>query len=334
MTDYVALINRFAGRRRDRRDGLRLFLLGDRPRPTASSDDEVAALTALVPSLALAVKCASLARIAGDPGRDLSRPRRRAARARRPHSAAAWPSGSTRCCGSAICAATPRITDSAPPEEIIPLLNDYAEAVISAIHEHGGDVLKLIGDGTLAIFPADDPGRACRARARRRGGAAPPRRRAQRSGAAATGCRRPTSISACISARCSTAISAARSGSTSPSSGRRSTRSAASPRCAARSTGTCCCRPISPTRCRRRSGRAGLGRPLRAARRRAPARAIYPRPPGAGLSPPRSSDAAAPPRTVPRAPPPPRRPASPRAGCWRCSCAPHRPRPGAGCQVR
>lgn len=55
-----------------------------------------------------------------------------------------------------------RITDSAPPNEIIPLLNDYAEAVISAVYETGGDVLKLIGDGTLAIFTGDDLGEACR----------------------------------------------------------------------------------------------------------------------------------------------------------------------------
>ena len=55
-----------------------------------------------------------------------------------------------------------RITDTAAPEQIIPLLNDYAEAVISAIHEAGGDVLKLIGDGTLAIFTAEDPAHACR----------------------------------------------------------------------------------------------------------------------------------------------------------------------------
>ena len=54
------------------------------------------------------------------------------------------------------------ITDSAQPGEIIPLLNDYAEAVITAIHEAGGDVLKLIGDGTLALFRADDLGEACR----------------------------------------------------------------------------------------------------------------------------------------------------------------------------
>src|SRR5439155_11691825 len=38
-----------------------------------------------------------------------------------------------------------RITDTAP-EQAIPLLNDYSDAIVSAIHEHGGDVLKLIGD--------------------------------------------------------------------------------------------------------------------------------------------------------------------------------------------
>jgi adenylate cyclase len=55
------------------------------------------------------------------------------------------------------------ITDSAPPDEIIPLLNDYAEAAITAISNASGDVLKLIGDGILAIFKADDPGAASRA---------------------------------------------------------------------------------------------------------------------------------------------------------------------------
>ena len=48
-----------------------------------------------------------------------------------------------------------RITDTAP-EQAIPLLNDYLDVIVSAIHEHGGDVLKLIGDGTLAIFTAAD----------------------------------------------------------------------------------------------------------------------------------------------------------------------------------
>jgi adenylate cyclase len=55
-----------------------------------------------------------------------------------------------------------RITDTAP-EQVIPLLNDYADVIVSTINEHGGDVLKLIGDGTLAIFTAADRAQACTA---------------------------------------------------------------------------------------------------------------------------------------------------------------------------
>ena len=55
-----------------------------------------------------------------------------------------------------------RITDSAP-EQVIPLLNDYADVIVSAIHAQGGDVLKLIGDGILAIFAAADRANACAA---------------------------------------------------------------------------------------------------------------------------------------------------------------------------
>ena len=43
------------------------------------------------------------------------------------------------------------------------MLNDYADAIVSAIDEHGGDVLKLIGDGTLAIFTAENRMYACNA---------------------------------------------------------------------------------------------------------------------------------------------------------------------------
>src|SRR6266700_3600713 len=44
------------------------------------------------------------------------------------------------------------ISESIGPDEIIPFLNDYAQASIDAIHDAGGEVLKLIGDGVLAIF--------------------------------------------------------------------------------------------------------------------------------------------------------------------------------------
>ncbi|WP_315769139.1 MULTISPECIES: adenylate/guanylate cyclase domain-containing protein [unclassified Bradyrhizobium] len=55
------------------------------------------------------------------------------------------------------------ISESISPDEIIPLLNDYAQASIDAIHEAGGDVLKLIGDGVLAIFTGQDMAEARRA---------------------------------------------------------------------------------------------------------------------------------------------------------------------------
>jgi len=41
------------------------------------------------------------------------------------------------------------------------MLNDYADVIVSCIHWQGGDVLKLIGDGVLAIFPAADRAQAC-----------------------------------------------------------------------------------------------------------------------------------------------------------------------------
>jgi len=160
QTDYLALVHRFAGS----------GIIGEMDcvysswatrRREGFGDRDVAALRRLVPALALAIKCASLARIANTLvevylGRDaghrvLSGRIRRGATDR--ISAALWFSdlqGYT------------TITDTAPPDEIIPLLNDYADAVISAVHEAGGDVLKLIGDGTLAIFKADDPADACR----------------------------------------------------------------------------------------------------------------------------------------------------------------------------
>src|SRR5215468_10300332 len=55
------------------------------------------------------------------------------------------------------------ISESIGPDEIIPFLNDYAQASIDAIHDARGDVLKLIGDGVLAIFTGDDMAIARRA---------------------------------------------------------------------------------------------------------------------------------------------------------------------------
>jgi adenylate cyclase len=159
-TDYLALINRFAA----------AGVIGEMDCVYSSwttdatagfADEQVELLERLVPSLALAIKCASLARIARTLvetylGRDAGR------RVLRGHIAR----GVTEKIGAVLWFSDLRgftgITDSAPPQQVIPLLNDYAQAIISSVHDAGGDVLKLIGDGTLAIFNAEDPDHACR----------------------------------------------------------------------------------------------------------------------------------------------------------------------------
>ncbi|MGE5767697.1 MAG: adenylate/guanylate cyclase domain-containing protein [Bacteroidota bacterium] len=55
------------------------------------------------------------------------------------------------------------LSEALPPAELIPFLNTYGGALVEAIHGAGGDVLKFMGDGILAIFPVDgDPAAACR----------------------------------------------------------------------------------------------------------------------------------------------------------------------------
>jgi adenylate cyclase len=159
-TDYVALIHRFS------QEGVIggmdcVYSSWQTRHAEGFTEANLVALRRLMPALALAIKAGALTRIAGTLvevylGQDAGQ-RVLSGRISRgvtdKISAVLWFSdlrGYT------------SITDSAAPDEIIPLLNDYAEAVISSIHEAGGDVLKLIGDGTLAIFKADPPAEACR----------------------------------------------------------------------------------------------------------------------------------------------------------------------------
>src|ERR1700682_28995 len=58
---------------------------------------------------------------------------------------------------------SPAISEGLAPDEIIPFLNDYAQAAIDAIHDAGGEVLKLIGDGVLAMFTHENMAVAKRA---------------------------------------------------------------------------------------------------------------------------------------------------------------------------
>ena len=54
-----------------------------------------------------------------------------------------------------------RISDNVSADQVLALLNDYAQVQVEEIEAHGGHVLKFIGDGILAIFPDDDTTIAC-----------------------------------------------------------------------------------------------------------------------------------------------------------------------------
>ena len=48
------------------------------------------------------------------------------------------------------------LSDRLEPDKVITILNGYFERVVAPIHARGGEVLKFIGDGLLAIFPIED----------------------------------------------------------------------------------------------------------------------------------------------------------------------------------
>ncbi len=161
IRDYLALTHRFAAE--GTLGGMDCTYSHWMTREAAGfTEAQLAALRRLFPAIALAIKCAALGRIATtlaetylgrDPGqRVLGGLIQRGVPER--INAVLWFSDLRGYTG---------ITDTAPAEEIMPLLNDYAEASIGAIHQAGGDVLKLMGDGTLAIFTAPNPAEACRA---------------------------------------------------------------------------------------------------------------------------------------------------------------------------
>jgi adenylate cyclase len=55
------------------------------------------------------------------------------------------------------------LSESHPPAAVIAILNAWFDRIAGPVHAFGGEVLKLIGDGVLAIFPVagGGPGAAC-----------------------------------------------------------------------------------------------------------------------------------------------------------------------------
>lgn len=158
QTDYFGMVQRFD---KDKAIGdMDCFLSRwTTERPGGFDDGEIAALRRLTPALGLAIKSTSLARVAQslveaylgrDAGKRVLKGSITRGSVERIH-AVIWFSdmhGYT------------SMSERLATDELIPLLDDYAETAISAIHGAGGDVLKLIGDGVLAIFEAQDPAAA------------------------------------------------------------------------------------------------------------------------------------------------------------------------------
>jgi adenylate cyclase len=55
------------------------------------------------------------------------------------------------------------LSDRLPPKAIVELLNRYFDCQVAPIFDHGGEILKFMGDGLLAVFPVAEDGTDLRA---------------------------------------------------------------------------------------------------------------------------------------------------------------------------
>lgn len=128
------------------------------------SDEQVAALTRLVPGIAAALEPAATRRsmlsllrtyLGQGPAKHVMAGEVR--RGELVHMDAAVFLADLR--GSTALAAT------RPAEEVLGTLDRFFQIVVAAVHREGGDVLKFVGDGVLAIFPVGDrnPAAVCNA---------------------------------------------------------------------------------------------------------------------------------------------------------------------------
>ena len=54
-----------------------------------------------------------------------------------------------------------KIADTTPGDDLIVMLNQYFGCLVDSVHEHGGQVLKFVGDGLLAIFRLSEDHGVC-----------------------------------------------------------------------------------------------------------------------------------------------------------------------------
>jgi adenylate cyclase len=154
-TDYVLRLVGFGGATAAALPGVALAVASDRPGGFA--DPEIAAFDRLLPALGLASYRFALARVASETLGVYLGPRtaRRvlAGEVRR---------GQGRPIAAAILLADLRgftaLTGRANPFHVVRWLDEHLDAVGGPVAEHGGEVLKFLGDGLLAVFPFDEPG--------------------------------------------------------------------------------------------------------------------------------------------------------------------------------
>jgi len=151
-SDYLAEIVRF-GAEGDLSHGTGIAYSFATDRPRGFRDDDLALLRAVLPALSLAMMthaghtiAASL--LAAYLGEDAGR---------RVHSGAIE-RGSVESIRAVLWYADMRgftaIADTTPGHAVIELLNEVFETLTASLRERGGQVLKFMGDGMLAIFPA------------------------------------------------------------------------------------------------------------------------------------------------------------------------------------
>jgi adenylate cyclase len=148
VTDYIALPLLFI-------DGSIHASSWTTKQPGGFSDEQLSALRSLIPPLARVIEIVSLRRTAsllldtyvGNRAGE----RILGGQIRRGHTdtmdAAIWLSdlrGFT------------ALSDRLPAETVVEILNCYFDCQVSAIRTHGGEVLKFMGDGLLAVFPIDE----------------------------------------------------------------------------------------------------------------------------------------------------------------------------------
>ena len=157
-TDYLAYIFAF-GKDGDRSQGTGIVYSFATDRRGGFSDDDTRVLQATLPALSLAMKShASFVIASGLLGTYLGEDA-----GRRVHAGSIM-RGSVDKLRAVIWYADIRgftpISDSAPGPVVVELLNEVFETLTASLRVHGGQVLKFIGDGMLAVFPFEEHDRA------------------------------------------------------------------------------------------------------------------------------------------------------------------------------